>query len=311
MPDNDYEEAVVALLEGGGWDVSTTRVREDSVLVRGTRGDGGESELLGLVVVGNDVTGTHVKYLLKTASERRPNEVLVTTPGELTADARDLAAEYDVAVVDSETVADETAGGDDSTTGDSAGDDTAVRPATARAADSPDATSERNASTTDGTADDRTAGGTAADGTAVAGGPDANAERTDAGSTPATGRWSRRDVLAVGGVAAVAAGGWFAYTELGDSGPNGPEEVVRAFYGAIDDGNVARARELIHEDGEQLDPANVRDRSIEIVSLERVESDRENVAAFDVTIRVDGSYTDNAVVTVRENDDGDWRMVTV
>ncbi|MFC3477575.1 nuclear transport factor 2 family protein [Halobacterium litoreum] len=296
-----YPDAVATYVADRGWEAATSRVREDTVVVTGRRETAdGTDTLLGVVVTGDGarVAEPHVKYLLSTASDRRPDEVFVTAPAGLTDAASALADEYGVPVVDR--------------------DDVPFEPVEASAADSSD----------DAAGDDATAGagGTADDSSDEAGfqwtdesdgEADAGRERAQRAAGAATdvtdrdAEWGRRDALKLGGVAALAAGGWFVYDRVFDSGIDGPADVVRAFYGAVDAGNVARARELIHEDGESIDAANIRETSVEIVSLERVETDRADTAKFRITIRVNGRYTEEAVVDLQKNENGEWRMLAV
>jgi len=371
VSDRAYLDAVASHLADDGWATETNRVREDTVVVAGNRetGDGPESRLGGGAAGDADrATEEQVTYLLKTASDREPDEVLVAARDGATEDARALADEYSVPVLDGDAVgfvppesATEGAGSaGDADASEGAG---ATSDAQDGATDAPDASNDVH-DTPDATGespDDATsAGGSASDAAGASETGDASPESTDAppadddaspspvsastatdwagasdgdassgdSGNPGNARpqrepggapeprhrsdgWSRRDAVKLGGVAALAAGGWVAYDRVIDSGPEGPEAVVRAFYGAIDDGNVARARELIHENGEPIDAATVRETSVEIVSLERVETDRADAAQFRITLRVDGSYTEEAVVGLRKSADGEWRMVTV
>ncbi|MFB6269976.1 MAG: hypothetical protein ABEH83_08540, partial [Halobacterium sp.] len=128
----------------------------------------------------------------------------------------------------------------------------------------------------------------------------ADAPSSQAGNDARPSGFGRRDVVKLGGVAVVGAGGWVAYTRTGllGGGANGPEQVVRDFYAAIDDGDAAAARALVHENATRtvasLDPSET---TVEITGLERVSSDADGVARFRVTLRVDGR-TEQATVVV-------------
>jgi hypothetical protein len=102
---NDYVGDVVGDLEADGWDVSQSRVKEDAVVLTGDQTADSTARLAALVVdADTEVTPKYVKYLAKTASDRNADTAFVSTLGTLTPDARDLAEDYGITVVDPEVV---------------------------------------------------------------------------------------------------------------------------------------------------------------------------------------------------------------
>ena len=107
MSDDSYTRAVADYLAADGWDTSATRVGDDAVVVAGKRGsDTGSERLLAMVVAGADasVTPKHLKYLIKKSRERDVDRRVLTTSGTVPERVSELAAEYDVAEIDSDSV---------------------------------------------------------------------------------------------------------------------------------------------------------------------------------------------------------------
>lgn len=76
-----------------------------------------------------------------------------------------------------------------------------------------------------------------------------------------------RRVLLGGAALAAAGGGWFFLT-----GSDGPEDIVREYIGALEDGDVERQEELVHEEASGFVPteegAEITSREVEQVDLE-------------------------------------------
>lgn len=130
---------------------------------------------------------------------------------------------------------------------------------------------------------------------------------------------SRRQLLlGGGGVLAAAGGGWYFF--LRGRGPTG---TVEAFFGALDDGNVSRANELIHQDspGGNLNQSDIVYESYTVESTEVVDGDIgysasefNSVQEFEgvearVTVGSQGEQqTDTTGYVVAKNGSGEWKM---
>ena len=147
MDTDRYPHAVAAYLNREGWETSGTRV-ETSVfaIVARQSGSDGEQRLVTLVVADPDATveRKHLKYLLKAGKKKDADRVCVTTQGTIATDAKTAADQYDIEILDSETVVAAVSGDDGS--GSDAEDSAAVgdEPREAESAPEPDHPSQRD-----------------------------------------------------------------------------------------------------------------------------------------------------------------------
>ena len=107
MDTERYPHAVATYLRGEGWETSGTRVQED-VFAIVARQNGADSEQRVVVLAVADEASTveqrHLNYLRKAANKKDADRMCVTTQGSLSATAQSIVENYDVTVLDSETV---------------------------------------------------------------------------------------------------------------------------------------------------------------------------------------------------------------
>jgi hypothetical protein len=147
MDTDRYPHAVAAYLNQAGWETSGTQV-EASVfaIVARQSGSDGEQRLVTLVVADPDATveRKHLKYLLKAGRKKDADRVCVTTQGTIATDAETAVDQYDIEILDSETVV--AAVSDDDGSGSDAEDSAAAAdgPREAESAPEPDHPSQRD-----------------------------------------------------------------------------------------------------------------------------------------------------------------------
>lgn len=107
MDRQEYFERVTRFLETKGWNTSNTQINESTYVITGTR----ESEtyydrMLTMVAVDEETafTAQHIEYLVTAGDENDVDHLMATCRGGLDEEATELASEYGVQFIDTETI---------------------------------------------------------------------------------------------------------------------------------------------------------------------------------------------------------------
>lgn len=108
MSSPEYPDTVQEYVQAQGWTTNITELREGAYMIAGFRGSGASSKKMLLMIVcepESEVTTEHVEYLVKTAKQKNANTAALTAEIKTTDEARQVIEQYNISVIDPDTVA--------------------------------------------------------------------------------------------------------------------------------------------------------------------------------------------------------------